>query len=98
MLDFEKREGQLRIAFRGTLSTLVCMNFENEVMELVRNADCPVVFDLSEVSNVSSMFLRICAKALKNTGRDCFSVDNANDSVMKIFKLTRFNNFLNINC
>ena len=96
MLAYKITEEQLIISFAGKLDTATCIDFEDELYEQLKTGLSSVIFDLNEVDYISSMFLRVCTKTAQKIGKEKFSIINVTEPVMKLFKLTRLNSFLNI--
>lgn len=96
MPTYSRVKEQLNILFSGKLDTTTCIGFEDELYEQLKTATSTVIFDLNEVDYISSMFLRVCTKTAQKTGKENFSIINVSEPVMKLFKLTRLNSFLNI--
>ncbi len=96
MLTYQETENQLIISFTGKLDTTICIGFEDELYEQLKTQDRQVIFDLNNVDYIASMFLRVCTKSAQKIGKEKFSIINVSEPVMKLFKLTRLNSFLNI--
>jgi anti-anti-sigma factor len=96
MPTYSRTEEQLIISFTGKLDTATCIDFEDELYNQLKAVATTVIFDLNEVDYISSMFLRVCTKTAQKTGKENFSIINVAEPVMKLFKLTRLNSFLNI--
>jgi len=96
MPTYSRIEEQLIISFSGKLDTTTCINFEDELYKQLKTGTITVVFNLTEVDYISSMFLRVCTKTAQKIGKENFSIINVAEPVMKLFKLTRLNSFLNI--
>ena len=55
-----------------------------------------VIFDLGQVSYVSSAFLRICVSTAKQAGVGHFSVENSSPDVKRIFKIAGLDETLKV--
>lgn len=91
-----KTGDKISVSFQGDLDTVTCISFEEELFETINKNVSKLVFDLDNVNSTSSMFLRICAKTTQKIGKDNFSIVNVHEPVMKIFKLTNMDSFINI--
>lgn len=96
MPSYQKSEGKVTVSFSGTLDTATSIGFEDDLYAQIKESAGRVIFDLKEVTTISSMFLRVCTKAAQKTGKENFSIVNVPEAAMKVFKLTRLDSFLNI--
>lgn len=96
MPDYQQQNNELTITFNGSLDTTTCIAFEEELYDQIKEVNSKVVFDIQNVSNISSMFLRICTKTAKIIGKENISIINANENTMKVFTLTKLDSFLAI--
>lgn len=89
MVRYAEEEGKLVCTFLDRLDTDNCMNFQKELFEKVMSSkNRPVVFNLKDADYVSSMFLGLCMRILKEVGRENFSLINVNPNVKKVFKIS----------
>ena len=65
-------------------------------MKRVAEENRPVVFDMKDVTFVSSMFIRICLQVYKQMGANRFQVINLSPDVKKVFKIAGLDQQLNI--
>lgn len=77
-----------RILFSGQLTLTACANFDAEVDNVLLKQPESVVFDLADVSFISSIFLRLCLKTFKKMGRDHFRIINSSPAVKRIFAIS----------
>ena len=77
----------LVIALQGRMDTIASMAAEADVLNKVRSARGPVVFDMKAVDYVSSMFLRICVTAAQTAGAGNFSLTHVHPEIKKVFKI-----------
>jgi anti-anti-sigma factor len=96
MPSYQNLQGKIIVSFSGKMDTATCIDIEEELFKQIKAGPDFVLFDLKEVDYIASMFLRICTKVAQQTGKENFSIVNVTEPVMKVFKLTRINNFLNI--
>jgi anti-anti-sigma factor len=78
---------RLTLRFEGRLDTARCAELDFDVRAALAEADRPVVFDLADVTFISSSFLRLCLFALKRAGEDRFHVVHAAPTIKKVFKI-----------
>ena len=55
-----------------------------------------VVFDLKGVHYISSSFLKLCILTAKKVDTGCFSIINTDPRTMKVFKISRLDEMLNV--
>jgi len=96
MPSYQKLEGKTIVSFPYKLDTVTCMDFEDDLFEHINEESGLLIFDLREVSYISSMFLRVCTKTLQKTSKERFLIINAGEPVMKVFKLTGLLSLLNV--
>ena len=89
-------EKTLVCCFSEQLDTDNCMKIEDELLKKVCDAKMAVVFDLEAVNYVSSAFLRICLRVLKEVGEKNLSIVNVRSDVKKVFKIAGFDKQINI--
>lgn len=86
MLTCESPEGLL-IRFEGHLDTARCAEIADELQAAVTAPTGPVVFDLQQVSFVSSAFIRLCIHAYQQAGSHGFQVIHASPLIKRVFKI-----------
>jgi len=86
----------LVIALQGRMDTIACMAAEADVLNKVRSARGPVVFDMKAVDYVSSMFLRICVRAAQAAGADKFALTHVHPEIKKVFKIANLDHLIRI--
>jgi len=96
MLDYKTDDEKFTCVFSGRMDTDSSSKIENELFEKVQAAEVPVIFDLKEVEYVSSAFLRICMKVVREIGRDRFKIIDPMPPVKKVFKIAGFDKIINI--
>jgi anti-anti-sigma factor len=82
----EVRDDKLTFTFQVELDTFTCMELEEGLLELVKNHNGTVVFDMSKVDFVASSFIRLCGATASAIGQENFSLFNLNKNIKKIFK------------
>ncbi|OGV50491.1 MAG: hypothetical protein A2X49_14865 [Lentisphaerae bacterium GWF2_52_8] len=94
-LSYTHRDETLVFAFCGSMDTLCVAEIEAEVMQKVEHVKgVSIVFDMSQVTYVSSAFLRLCMMALKSVGSDKFCLENVIPCVKKVIKIAGLENML----
>ena len=89
-------EGNLICTFTGSLNSEVCTKMISELSDKISEAKGKIVFDLKGIDYIASSFLRICQKFYKEVGSENFSIINVSPAVKKVFKMTGFEQFMNI--
>ena len=84
---FEQSNGQLRVVLQGRLDTDNCGRLSEPLLEALRMAEPPVVFDLAEVPFVASSFLRICLQTIQLHGSGSLRLQHLDPSIRKVFKI-----------
>ena len=79
----------------GRLDTTVALEMEKEVAK-VTDKTKKLVFDFEKVDYISSSFLRICLKKVKELGKDKFNIVNPSPDIKKVFKIAGLENLINI--
>ena len=87
MVTFRENETEMICSFAGILNTTNCLTFEKELLEKTIPPK-KVVFDLKQVSYVSSSFLRICVQLFHAKGKGGITVINLSPEVKKVFKIS----------
>ena len=70
----------------GRLDTIVSQNIEPEIDSLTTLGKT-MIFDFSDVHYISSSFLRICLKKMKELGSANFYIQNIKPDIKKVFKI-----------
>ena len=84
------------IALQGRMDTVACMAAEADVLNKVRSARGPVVFDMKAVDYVSSTFLRICVTAAQTAGAGNFALTHVHPEIKKVFKIANLDHLIRI--
>jgi len=93
--DFSFVHGKLTCFFQGRIDAGCAPQLEQEIQAQVTAAEPgAIVFDLSEVSYISSYFLRVCLKHAKAVGAGNFAVVKARRPVKTIFQLAGLDHML----
>ena len=97
MLEFKSEDGKLICSFDGRIDTAATMELEDELIDKVQHAGCPVVFDFAELEYIASSFLRTCVKAARVVGgHSRLTVINASENILHILKMTGFDKLMDI--
>lgn len=97
MVEFTQDDEQAKLIcrFTGELRTNECITLQEKVALRVTTflQDCrdpaappAIVFDLKDVTFASSFFVRIVLSCVQRVGKDHFSVINANDFLVGLFR------------
>jgi anti-anti-sigma factor len=96
MPSYTKLQDKLTVSFSGSLDTSTCIDIEEDLFKQIEESPGVVVFDLKEVTNISSMFLRICTKTVQKINKANLTIINVTEPAMKVFKLTKLDSLLNV--
>lgn len=96
MVNISINDEKLVCDFKGRLDTVNCSKWENELLDKVKESKIPVVFNLANVEYVASGFLRVCLQVSKLAGTGNLELINMSDYVRKVFTLSGFDKYLNI--
>lgn len=88
--------GKMDTAVSAALSSYVTSETEKVLADAVDQKELKIIFDLNEVTYVSSFFLRVCFVALKNIEKGNFSIINASQQVNSILKMSGLEKVTNI--
>ena len=102
--DYKPEEKILRCIFKGRMDTIMSIQvqgeLENKYSSLTgmedKDAGIAVIFDLKEVSFISSSFIRLCVAAVKRVNQGCFSIENCDPFIKKTFKIAGLDDILNV--
>ncbi len=91
-----QEENKLTVALQGRLDTATAPQLEGEIRTAV-NGITELIFDLGELSYISSAGLRVLLSAQKVMNRQgSMRVRNVAPQIMDIFEITGFEDILNI--
>ena len=108
MLDFnfDPKSRVLTCIFRGRMDTIVSSQVSSELDSKFRSLikhealdellDFGLVFDLKEVSFISSSFIRLCVAGKKKVKDGSFSIVNTDPFIKKTFKIAGLDEILNL--
>jgi anti-anti-sigma factor len=87
--------------FSGRLDWSTCSEIERELLSRVtefrnRHENVRLVFDLTEVIFVSSIFLRLCLIYYKTLGAPYFAVVNVSEEIYEVFHVSGFVELMNV--
>ena len=91
-----KNENELQIALQGRLDTITAPDLEAELKESLDGVTL-LSFDFKDLEYISSAGLRVIMssqKIMNNKGE--MKIHNVNETVMEIFEVTGFSDFLTI--
>ncbi|MCX6288041.1 MAG: STAS domain-containing protein [Bacteroidetes bacterium] len=104
--DFNPEERVLTCFFKGrqdtVLSNQIAAELESKYEELTENEDkkalldFSLVFDVKEVSFISSSFIRLCVAGKKRVKDGSFSIQNSDPFIKKTFKIAGLDEILNV--
>ncbi len=86
----------LTCALSGRIDSLNSGQVENEIDENRKDDITSVVFDLQEVTYISSTFLRVVIKIAKALGKENLSIVNVQPSIMMVFKIANLTEVVKI--
>ncbi len=96
MVTYGEADGKLICRFEGRMDTANSTKIENDVFDNVLRKRLPTVFDLKDVTFVSSAFYRICIKAARATKEMKLTIVNAPQFVKEGFKITALDKIMDI--
>jgi len=105
MISFnhDTANNQLTIRFNGRLDTLSCPDIQsaiNDKFSKIRKEgkqDGPkVVFNMQEVTFISSSFIRICLTTFHGCGKGNFAILNCDPFLKKTFKIAGLDDLLTV--
>ena len=94
MFEFMKGTNHVLCSLSGRWDTAATAQHEAALLAGVRQAEKPLVFDLTRVEFVSSSFLRICVSAAKQRGTRGFCVVNPAPFVRNVFTIAGLDSFI----
>jgi anti-anti-sigma factor len=86
IVTYSEVEGNLICKFSGKLDTVVSQVIENDVINHIQVAHLPTIFDLKDVSYVSSSFLRVSISSARVTPNMKIKVINAIPDIKEIYR------------
>ena len=95
MVTYSEDGATLRCAFTGNIDTTFCTGQGPEIRKKLTGVDGNVVFDLTDVVAVCSMFLGMCVLIHKELG-DRFCVENCSDDVYAIFRVSKLDKIIRV--
>ena len=97
-IKMQKKNGQVVLSLSGRLDTNTSGEFENILIELFNKGEKNLLIDLKELIYLSSAGLRVFLGAQKkiNSINGEMIIKNANETVMEIFKITGFLDFIKL--
>ncbi|MHC1706908.1 MAG: STAS domain-containing protein [Bacteroidales bacterium] len=87
MARYISENNTLTCKFGAKLDTLVSRETEEEINRNLQTGDTRLVFDMQDVEYVSSGFLRLCVKYVKQFSKEHFAIINVNPTVFLVFKV-----------
>jgi len=104
--DFNPEERVLTCIFKGRLDTILSNQLSAELdskyISLSENEDInglldfSLVFDLKDVSFISSSFIRLCLAGKKRVRDGSFCILNSDPFIKKTFKIAGLDEILNV--
>ena len=96
-MNFIESDDLLTCSLPARLDTISSQAIETELVEKIENFKRKIIFDFSDVTFISSYFLRILLNALKKVGVENLEVVKVSSEIKKVFKIAGFDKYLNIN-
>lgn len=87
MNKYVRNENLLTCILTGKIDTLNSYVLESEIDQNKSEDITSIVFDLKDVDYISSTFLRIVIKIVKEFGKENFTILNVQPTVLKVFKI-----------
>ena len=95
-LEFKKEDSKLIVSFKGRLDTTTSREAEEEINKNLDKIN-ELLIDFTNLEYISSAGLRLLLKLQKEfVNKGGMTIENPNDIVKEIFKVTGFSNILNI--
>lgn len=97
-IKIQKENEQVILSLVGRLDTITSGEFEKTLIELFEKGEKNILIDLKDLIYLSSAGLRVFLGAQKkiNSMNGKMLVTNANETIMEIFKITGFLDFIKI--
>jgi anti-anti-sigma factor len=105
-IDYNTDSGKVTCQFNGKMdtltSTMVTETVHNYLSDLREESgkegtlNTFIVFDLKEVTFISSYFIRLCMAVAKQVSPENFTVINSNPMIKKTFKITGLDEALHV--
>ncbi len=97
-LDIREENGGYVASFDGRLDTPAAIKAQEQVVELIENADKEIILDCTNLEYISSSGLRLFLSLRKETSAKGGKViiKNINDEIQKVFQMTGFYNLFTI--
>ena len=96
MIQLAEQNGLLHVMFPSRLDTATCDAVEKAIQKQVLTQNQPVVFDLTGVVFIASMFMRLCVTTSQVLGKDRFRVANPSPNILRAFKIAGLDSFIRI--
>ncbi len=96
MFNHTIENGILTCAFTGRQDTLTCTRWQPDFKNILDTFEGNIIFDMTEVDYICSLFLRICLETAKNLNTKSFRIINTTDNVKKVFEVAGFDNMMDI--
>ncbi|MDQ5983755.1 MAG: putative anti-sigma factor antagonist BtrV [Eubacteriales bacterium SKADARSKE-1] len=97
-IEIQKENGQVILSLSGRLDTNTSGEFENALIELFNKGEKNILIDLKDLIYLSSAGLRVFLGAQKTIDsiNGKMLVKNVNETIMEIFQITGFLEFIKI--
>ncbi len=95
MLKITTNQDQLLVRFPPRLDTASCSQWQADLLARTEAHTGPIVFDLSDVAFVASVFLRICMQVYKKEGAQ-LQIIGLSPDVKKVFKIAGMDQHLSL--
>ena len=97
--DFNKTENTLNCILQGRLGADNAQELSKNIqdkMDEYKSDGLKTNFDLKEVDYIASSFIRVCLVTAKQLKEGHFSISNANQMIIKVFKMSGLDEMLNV--
>ena len=100
-MNFSEIDNTLVCSFSERLDGSTCSTLEPELLRCTamfkeNKKNARLVFDLREVTFISSVFLRLCLIHHKSFEKGCFAITNVSEEVFKVFSVSGFTEIMNV--
>lgn len=96
MVDYLVKDKVFTCSFFEKMDTNNCLKCKDDVYAKVHETKLPVVFDMKDVTYVSSTFLTMCVHVIKEKGHENFKLINTPPEIKRVFKIAGFDKYITV--